>query len=381
MFRLSRQRFQLMMEDVMAKGVKFYNISTNRHGNPASSLQARLLLPIKTLAYGVPPHAFADYFQMSLQFAHECCKQFDRAIKKCYMKEFLRLPTAQDLEAICKLHKQIHRVDGMFGSLDCSHTYWKNCPKGWQGSYKGKETKPSIILEGICDYHLFFWHASYGYAGTLNDINILNLSPFHERMLDGTFDRLEEDAGVVPYNILEEQFNKLFILVDGIYPRYSRFVKGIKEPIGLQEKDYTKWQEGARKDIERAFGVLKATWQFFQTPILLHDLSSISERATTCLILHNILVTDRVMEEVGLRYDPSYSVSVEAVTVEQAHDLRNVQRQYNVNLKAEPEPTDEEHPEAVVRAVTRRERWATLNDTEEHLRLLRTLLDRFGSRN
>jgi hypothetical protein len=50
------------------------------------------------------------------------------------------------------------------------------------------------------------------------------------------------------------------------------------------------------------------------------------------------------------------------------------QRQYNVNLKAEPEPTDEEHPEAVVRAVTRRERWATLNETEEHL-------DRFGSRN
>jgi hypothetical protein len=96
---------------------------------------------------------------------------------------------------------------------------WKNCPKGWQGSYKGKERKPSISLEGICDYHKFVWHASYGYAGTLNDINILNLSPFHERMLDGTFDRLEEDAGVVPCNILEEEFNKLFILVDGIYPR------------------------------------------------------------------------------------------------------------------------------------------------------------------
>jgi hypothetical protein len=70
------------------------------------------------------------------------------------------------------------------GSLDCTHIFWKNCPKAWRGSYKGKEDKPSIVFEAIANYHQWFWHASYGYAGTLNDINILSLSPFHESLMD-----------------------------------------------------------------------------------------------------------------------------------------------------------------------------------------------------
>ena len=75
----------------------------------------------------------------------------------------------------------------MFESLDCMHTYWKNCPKGWQGQYKGKEEMASIVLEGITDYNSWFWHVSYGYAGSLNDLNILNLSPFLESLTNGTF--------------------------------------------------------------------------------------------------------------------------------------------------------------------------------------------------
>jgi hypothetical protein len=49
--------------------------------------------------------------------------------------------------------------------------------------------------------------------------------------------------------------------------------------------------------VERAFGVLKNTWQFLDRPILLHDLTDISNRVVSCLLLHNILVTDRVMQE------------------------------------------------------------------------------------
>jgi hypothetical protein len=78
------------------------------------------LLPLKSLAYGVPPHTFIDYFQMSPQYARECCKEFDKAMKRIYM-EFLRVPTATDLKNIVKFHKSIHSVDGMIGSLDCTH--------------------------------------------------------------------------------------------------------------------------------------------------------------------------------------------------------------------------------------------------------------------
>jgi hypothetical protein len=132
----------------------------------------------------------------------------------------------------------------MFGSLDCMHTYWKNCPKAWQGSFSGKEKQPTIILESISDYYTWFWHASYGYdAGTLNDLNVLNLSPFLDALRSGKFAQIERL--VFPYEIGLEEFMFLYILVDGIYPKYSRFVKGMKEPITRKETIMTSWQEGA----------------------------------------------------------------------------------------------------------------------------------------
>ena len=90
---------------------------------------------------------------------------------------------------------------------------------------------------------------------------MLNMSPLLDRMVDNTFHQLEQEAGVVPFKINGETFDKCFLLVDAVYPKFSRFVKGIKEPITPKEKKYSGWQESSRKDVERAFGVIKRTWQ------------------------------------------------------------------------------------------------------------------------
>ena len=379
-FRLSKPRFQRLMEDVMAKEIKFYQMKSNFLPTQQASLEAKLLLPLKCLAYGVPPHAFIDYFQMSKTFARACCLEFDKAIKLLYMKEFLRLPTKQDLKSILLLHKTVHGVDGMVGSLDCSHTYWKNCPKAWQGSYKGKEHMPSIVLEAICDYHLFFWHASYGYTGNLNDRTILSLSPLMDRLLDGSFHQLEQEAGVVPFRIGLQQFNHTWITTDGIYPRYVRFVKGIKQPISPQECKYTAWQEAVRKDIERAFGVLKGTWQFLERPILLLDLQHISNRVVTCLILHNILMSDRVMGEVGVTYNPAVQVEEDVAVVTQPNDLQNIQTVYggaSSGNTASGTGVSNAPPE-VVALLTRGARFKQLQDEAEYQRLHAALMSRFA---
>ena len=65
----------------------------------------------------------------------------------------------------------------------------------------------------------------------------------------------------------------------------------------------TTWQEAKRKDIERTFGVLQGKFQWIARPIqLLVQLEDISKRLGTCLILHNMTVSDRVMGEVGVLY-------------------------------------------------------------------------------
>jgi len=197
MFRISRQRFQRLLEDIGATRHPFYTNIVDVTGKVGVSFEARLLLPLKTMAYGVPPHCFRDYFEMSETMARECCVIFDKTIRDLYAPEYLRHPTSDDVKSISKLHKAAHHFPGMFGSLDCMHTHWKNCPVAWQGSYKGKEKKPTIVLEAISGYHMWFWHAAYGYAGNLNDKTILSLSPFLSMLLDGTF--AEREKSVTPF--------------------------------------------------------------------------------------------------------------------------------------------------------------------------------------
>ena len=93
---------------------------------------------------------------MSEEFGRRACRKFDAAIKQCYMDEFLHLTTYADIRRIVEPHKSQHNFDGMFGSLDCTHTYLKNCPKAGHGLFKGEENILSIVLEAICDYHIFF---------------------------------------------------------------------------------------------------------------------------------------------------------------------------------------------------------------------------------
>jgi hypothetical protein len=47
----------------------------------------------------------------------------------------------------------------------------------------------------------------------LNDLNILNLSPFLGSLLDGSLAKTEEEANSVPFQIGDNSFNQFFVLV------------------------------------------------------------------------------------------------------------------------------------------------------------------------
>jgi hypothetical protein len=366
------------MEDVMASKNPFFTKTESIVGNSVSSIEAKLLLPLKTYAYGVAPKCFCDYFQMSFPFAATVCKEFDEMMVSLYTKEYLRTPTPNDIKSIVTLHKHVHGVDGLLGSLDCTHTYWKNCPAAWKGQFKGRNPSPSIVLEAACDYNLWFWHLSYGHCGCLNDINILNRSPLLDMMLDGRLHQLEQEAGVVPFHIAEEFFDKLFLLVDGIYPKYNQFVHSYKTPITSEQRRYSGWQEAVRKDIERAFGVAKAQWQILARPIMLHTLLEIAKRATTCFILHNMLVSDRVMGDCRLLYDPAElvnTVKYKAKDVRQPSDLEDVQRSdRSPSMQNATPPTRDD----IGGVITRGDRFRELQNPAEYQRLHTTLMSVFG---
>ena len=142
MFRISRHHYELICQKLVPMDLTFYASQSDCVGRESSSLHSKVLLPLKCLAFGVAPHAFCDYFQMSKTLACEAYLLFTKYINEIFKGKYLRLPTKSDAGNILRLHESVHGIAGMMGSLDCMHVLWKNCPKAYQGAFQGKEKSP-----------------------------------------------------------------------------------------------------------------------------------------------------------------------------------------------------------------------------------------------
>jgi hypothetical protein len=158
--------------------------------------------------------------------------------KSSFQKKYFNVMTPADARRVQEYHKEIHGVHGMIGSLDCSHFIWGNFPIVHHGQFQGKEGKPTVVVEAMADHTLYVWYAVFGSAGTLNDITIWDNNFLLHSICDGSFEELD-----FPFTIGGEQFDKLWVLVDGICPQLSRFVKPILVPLGDIEAMYSLWQE------------------------------------------------------------------------------------------------------------------------------------------
>jgi hypothetical protein len=68
-FRLLRTKVQRNFENAMHADFPFYASQVDSTGKKGASLESKILLPLKTLAFGTAEHAFLDYFQMSKALA------------------------------------------------------------------------------------------------------------------------------------------------------------------------------------------------------------------------------------------------------------------------------------------------------------------------
>ncbi|KAI3770909.1 hypothetical protein L6452_02057 [Arctium lappa] len=133
-------------------------------------------------------------------------------------------------------------------------------------------------------------------TGSLNDINVLHRSPIFDDVLTGR-------APKVSYIVNGRENDRAYYLTDGIYPSWSTFVKSITFPTIEKHKLFAQCQESARKDVERAFGVLQTRFAFIRHPCLVWDKDNMGKIMIACIILHNMIVEDE--RETYLHYyDP-----------------------------------------------------------------------------
>lgn len=130
---------------------------------------------MRLLGYGLAYDAVDEYCRMAESTANESLDQFVNGIIACYEDKYLRSPTPADMERHMSINAS-RGFPGMFGSIDCTHWTWNNCPVAHHGQYQDRSSKRSIILEAIATADLWIWHAFVGVPGSCNDINVFDRS-------------------------------------------------------------------------------------------------------------------------------------------------------------------------------------------------------------
>ena len=130
---------------------------------------------LRILAYGYSADNVDEYLRMAESTAVETLQRFVTAVVETFGGEYLREPTPTDIARHMRIN-EARGFPGMFGSLDCTHWDWKNCPVAWQGQYQDRDGNRSIIMEAFATQDLWIWHAFIGVLGSCNDINVFDCS-------------------------------------------------------------------------------------------------------------------------------------------------------------------------------------------------------------
>ena len=249
-FRMSRRLFTRIANDLAGLDPFFTQRPDARNYEGFTTLQ-KCTAAIRQLAYGTVADALDEYLQMSARTTRECLYRFCHNVVKLYSKKYLRKPNAYDVQQLYQAHEARHGFPGMLGSIDCMHWGWHNCPTAWRGQYtRGDHGYPTVILEAVASQDLWIWHSFFGLPGSLNDLNVLYQSTIFTDVVNGT-------GPDTRFTVSGVEYRRGYYLADGIYPSWSTIVKTIPYPEDEKRKKFAKRQEAARKDIERAFGVLQ----------------------------------------------------------------------------------------------------------------------------
>ncbi|XP_066373737.1 uncharacterized protein [Miscanthus floridulus] len=269
-FRMRRHVF-LRIVDALGSWSPYFTQRVDCTNRPGLSPLQKCTAAIRMLAYGTAADMLDEYLKVAESTALECLEKFVQGVVEVFGSKYLRRPTAEDMERLLQVGES-RGFPGMLGSIDCMHWRWENCPTAWKGSN--------------------------------NDINVLNQSPLFLEAIKG-------EAPRVQYSVNGRQYNTGYYLADGIYPEWAAFVKSINSPQLDKHKVYAAEQEGARKDVERAFGVLQARFNIVRRPARSWSTRIIGLIMKACVILHNMIVEDEgemAKESIDLNAIPGESI-------------------------------------------------------------------------
>ena len=289
-FSIPKVMYLQLKKDLLEQKPENWETKTNGIGFAGKPTDVKILSCLRILSSGTTADSLDDASRMSEEIGRQYFRTFLDDVIEIYGKRYLnRRPNEEELNDVQEKYKKIG-LPGCIGAVDCMKVFWKNCPTEEKGQHLNTKDGrlAAIQCEAWCDHDLYCWAWNAGRVGTNNDITVLYRSPLFVDILNGTF-KLRSRRGykVLPNGIRRALY---YLLVDGIYPEWPIFLKPIQQPLNVDEKKFSKFQEGVRKDIERLFGVLQTRFEILRREFKTWDKDIIISVTNVCVILNNIVV-------------------------------------------------------------------------------------------
>ncbi|XP_047964885.1 uncharacterized protein LOC125209325 [Salvia hispanica] len=264
-FRMRRSLFLRIVNALSARYPEFRLPARRSSGSPDNRPWQKCTCCHPALAYGGSADMFDEYLQCGETTGNECLKNFCQGVREIFGEHYLRSPDAADCQFLLDWHWRTHGFPGMLGSIDRMHWQWKNCPTAWRGQFTTGYKGPSIEFTANGNVH-----------------------------------------------------NMGYYLADGIYPQWPVFLKTIRCPLGDRRRYFARAQESARKDVERAFGVLQSRFALVKGPTRFFYQGDIADIMYACIIMHNMIIDDEHEGVLDVTNDPSVASSSHGVSTESA---------------------------------------------------------------
>jgi hypothetical protein len=118
------------------------------------------------------------------------------------------------------------------------------------------------------------------------------------------------------------QYTKAYCLADRIYLDWVVFVKSVRAPQSPEHKLFSEHQEGARKDVKCAFGILQSRFCILRRPARLYEQGDLENIMLACIILHNMIIKDeKDIDDDSFDLNKEVTTStVQPSTITQGHD-------------------------------------------------------------
>ncbi|KAJ9545363.1 hypothetical protein OSB04_025070 [Centaurea solstitialis] len=203
-------------------------------GLPSFSPLQKCTTAIRQLAYGISGDAFDEYVRMGATTTHDCLNNFCSTIIEVYGQIYLRKPTYEDVQQLYAAHEDVTDFPA------CSVALTACIGNGGIARLHGK----SPLFEDVYD----------------------------AKAPDGYF---QVNRATYKYG---------YYLGDGIYPKWATLVKSFSYPEDAKRMKFKKAEEAARKDVERAFGVLQKRWSILVQPARGWEIPRLSNIMAICVV-------------------------------------------------------------------------------------------------